>query len=157
MPAKAQLLKNYWRVIEPMIASATPVAIGRYLPIDVLEMVDKGTVQGWLVVETTKLTFTILAVIVTQIVNYPRRKGLLIFLCAGKEMHRWFDLARNELLRFAKGNGCDHWELEGRKGWSRRMNMKERAIVMTEEFESMNKKGGDEITSLSTGKGGSDV
>ncbi len=135
-----------------MIASATPVAIGRYLPVDVFEMVDRGSAQGWLVVETTKLTVNILAVIVTQIQSFPRRKGLLIFLCAGKEMHRWFDLARNELLKIRQSQWLlitGNWK--DRKGWSRRMNMRERAIVMTEDFNTMI---GSE---LSAGTGGCDV
>lgn len=54
---------------------------------------------------------------VTEIVVYPKRKVLNVFLAAGK-MDQVLDF-EDSAIEFAKANGCNAMSLAGRKGWAR--------------------------------------
>lgn len=54
---------------------------------------------------------------VTEIVVYPRRKTLHIFL-AGGEMDQIVDMD-GSAAEFARANGCDGMSICGRRGWVR--------------------------------------
>lgn len=72
---------------------------------------------------------------VTEIVVYPKKKVLHIFL-AGGEMNQILDFEESA-IQFAKNNGCTALTLAGRKGWSRvhkDRGWKDAHVVMTKEF-----------------------
>ena len=72
---------------------------------------------------------------VTEIVVYPNKKVLHVFLAGGKleqitDMHK-------DAVQWAKAQGCDGMTLSGRKGWLKILNKdgwKEQQIVMAKEF-----------------------
>ena len=53
----------------------------------------------------------------TEIVSYPQKKVLHIFL-AGGEMDQIVDMD-SSAVEFAKMNGCTGMSIAGRKGWAR--------------------------------------
>jgi hypothetical protein len=60
--------------------------------------------------------------IVTQIVTYPQKKVLYIFLAGGK-MEQLFDL-ESEITSWAIKQGCQATEFSGRKGWLKPLTKK---------------------------------
>lgn len=72
---------------------------------------------------------------VTEIVVYPNKKVLHVFLAGGKleqitDMHA-------DAVKWAKTQGCDGMTLSGRKGWVKILNKdgwKEQQVVMAKEF-----------------------
>jgi hypothetical protein len=115
-------LAYHWRRIEPMFASALQFAVGRYEPIDLLVLAGRGVYQGWFIEEDApgngKLP-KIIAVVLTTLVVYPRRKCCSIFLIAGDRMAEWIDDLVETMATYAREQGCDHLEGQGRNGWGR--------------------------------------
>ena len=59
------------------------------------------------------------SVIVTEIVDYPKRAVCRIWL-AGGEMDELIE-AEKSIVEWAKSHGCDGMEIIGRKGWERQL------------------------------------
>jgi hypothetical protein len=54
---------------------------------------------------------------VTQILNYPQMKILLVLLLGGNDFIKWRDEVDEVLLKFGKEHNCKYVEFFGRKGW----------------------------------------
>lgn len=81
---------------------------------DVVESIYKGHMQLWPAEESC---------LVTELVNYPRKKVLHIFLGGGKldeilGMHA-------DVIQWAKAQGCDSLTMSGRKGWTKALKSHE--------------------------------
>ena len=61
------------------------------------------------------------AVMVTEIVCYPRLKRLRVVLIGGHEMDKWLPVVMESLDRFKEQTGCDGIELLGRRGWVKQL------------------------------------
>lgn len=74
------------------------------------------------------------SVIVTEITEYPRRRGCRIFLAAG-DMDELVNRMEPDVVEWAKGQDCDHMEIIGRRGWRRVLNdYREPAAILTKEI-----------------------
>jgi len=72
---------------------------------------------------------------VTEIVVYPKRKVLHVFLAGGK-MEQILDFEESA-AEFAKLNGCNGMTLAGRKGWARvhrNRGWKEQFVTLSKEI-----------------------
>ena len=90
----------------PWIESALALSGGTHLFQDVVECVKLGTMQFW---NAPK------GCMVTEILNYPRKKVFHIFL-AGGNLAQIKDFS-DSAIHFAKLNGCTAMSLAGRRGW----------------------------------------
>lgn len=73
------------------------------------------------------------SVIVTEIIQYPQKRVLNVFLAAG-ELGPILD-AVPDLEAFAKDMKCDWIELTGRRGWLRKLNgWRPKSVTMTKEI-----------------------
>ena len=90
---------------------------GRYLPVDILDLLLKRDAQLWIVWDDG-----VVAAIVTQIVVYPRLKELHILGIGGIDRKSWHDDAEAVLANFAKEKGCKVMASGGRRGWLRVLN-----------------------------------
>jgi len=93
---------------------------GRYTEEDVLNEIDAGTVDLWLIYAETRRGpvgfFT------TNIVTYSHTKRLALVHLAGEEGHLNSEVMAKvfEVLeRFAKDAGCEGLEFVGRLGWNK--------------------------------------
>lgn len=94
---------------------------------DIVKGISEGRMQLWPAER---------GVMVTEIVVYPRRKMLNIFL-AGGDLDQLLDMG-DDMRAWAKAQGCDGAMLTGRKGWARVMKnhgWREKWITMTTEIE----------------------
>jgi hypothetical protein len=92
----------------PWIADALKYSGGTHTPVDVAESILKGKMQLWPGEE---------ACAVTEIVVYPNKKVLHVFLAAGK-MENIVDMQKSA-EEWGKAQGCTAMTIAGRKGWSR--------------------------------------
>ena len=116
MPSADQLARQ-WPLIEPLLKKATQRWYA-YEPIDVLARILAGHPLGlWTVVEDTKLV----AVIVTEIRQYPRCRSLEVLFVAGQgnAVKRWYEPVLEALDRQAEAAGCNDIVAFGRRGWAR--------------------------------------
>ena len=91
---------------------------------DVRELVESGKAQFW---------YDITAAVVTEILQFPRKRVLHCWLAAGD-----YDGIRRieaRVIPWAKESGCDEMQIVGRMGWRRRLkDYTERAVVLTKEI-----------------------
>jgi len=92
----------------PWIADALAYSGGTHEVTDVIQGILKGTMQLWPGPE---------ACAVTEIVVYPNRKVLHVFLAAGK-MEGIVDM-QESAEQWGKLQGCTAMTIAGRKGWAR--------------------------------------
>lgn len=73
------------------------------------------------------------SVIVTEIVDYPKRAVCRIWL-AGGEMDELIE-AEKSIVKWARSHGCDGMEIIGRKGWERQLkDYKPASTVLIKEI-----------------------
>ena len=92
----------------PLIEAALEYSGGTHDFIDVAEGIYKGTMQLW---PTPK------GCIVTEIVVYPRKRMLNVFL-GGGELDQILDM-HQDVIQWAKAQGCTALTMTGRAGWKK--------------------------------------
>ena len=92
----------------PWIEAALEYSGGTHDFIDVAEGINKGTMQLW---PTPK------GCIVTEIVVYPRKRMLNVFL-GGGELDQILDM-HQDVIQWAKAQGCTALTMTGRVGWKK--------------------------------------
>lgn len=90
------------------IESALERSAGTHTFDDVVHSISLGTMQFWPAPKGCA---------VTEIVTYPKKKVLHIFLAAG-ELEQIIDMD-SSAVEFARINGCTGMSIAGRKGWSK--------------------------------------
>jgi hypothetical protein len=106
-------LANAWPIIEPMLARATRRIRG-YEPIDVLRLVMLGQQSMFLVRDQGRL----IAVVVTEVRQFPRCRILEVPFIAGQGVRRWWRLVLDTLDAHADALGCVDIVGWDRKGWA---------------------------------------
>jgi hypothetical protein len=120
MPVKVSLVQRdrvdmVWPVVSPIVAmSQRRVANDTGLD-DIHDGLISGGQQLWLVTVGDKLT----AVIVTMIIQHPRRKILHLSHIAGMHMKSWVREALDVMRDVAAQTGCAAIEANGRLGWAK--------------------------------------
>lgn len=93
---------------KPWIEAALEYTGGTHLFEDIVSSIAKGQMQLWPAPR---------GCIVTEIVVYPRKKVLNIFL-AGGELDQILDMD-HDVKAWAKSNGCTAAQMSGRMGWKK--------------------------------------
>ena len=94
--------------IQDWIEAALEYSGGTHVYQDIVDAIGEGRMQLWLGERGCA---------VTEIVVFPRKKVLHVFLAAG-EMDQLFDMI-DDATEWAKGHGCTAMTLAGRPGWQR--------------------------------------
>ena len=93
---------------KPWIEAALEYCNGTYLWEDVVQNIAEGKMQFWPAPR---------GCMVTEIVVYPRKKVLNIFL-AGGELDQILDM-NDDVREWAKSHGCEAAIISGRIGWKK--------------------------------------
>lgn len=63
---------------------------------------------------------TIKGIAITQDLQYPLGKSVMVFLLAGKEMHQWYENLHESLVNYAKLNGMKWIDACAREGMGKK-------------------------------------
>ena len=100
-----------WAMLEPALARSRGMTTLGQLK----QECGSGKGQLWFVMADRT---QVLAVAVTEILQYPAKRMFSVAWCAGTQMRRW--LAYFEVfIDLAKSQDCDGIEVHGRRGWER--------------------------------------
>lgn len=113
----AFMAEENWGQISPFIERVIKkMELGDYLdPEDILESINRQDMQLWIVpAEGDK---SIDAVIVTQILSYPKCRVFDLYLVAGDNMRSWVHEAMGILKGYGRSEGCKFIRGFGREGW----------------------------------------
>ena len=107
-------LANRWHEVAPLLERATS-RTGCYEPIDVLQLAMAGRFGVWL----CEIGGELVAAVVTEVAQYPRRRACEIVFCGGTRMREWVETVVETIDRHARDCGCSHVAILGRSGWVR--------------------------------------
>ncbi len=109
-------LDQVWHEVKPLLQLAiNKTADGKYESSDVYEAIKAKDMQLWIAFDDEGLC----AILVTQIICFPRKKVLRLVFTAGERFEDWLHLF-DEIKNFAKHHGCESVEGYGRPGWEKK-------------------------------------
>ena len=106
-----------WAEAGPLVESAFRRDDGRFDMDEVLASLKEGRRQLWIAFEDGS---RVSCALVTQIDVYPRRKVFRVFAIGGRLPAEWRRIL-GDLEHLAMEQGCTLSEIEGRKGWLRKL------------------------------------
>lgn len=107
-------LARRWPEIEPILRRATRFNGGRCEPIDLLQAAMRGEIGIYLIEDDG-----LLGAVAVKVVQYPRKRELLIDHIAGRGLAEWWPLLVAEMDRVARERECGGIMAYGRPGWVR--------------------------------------
>jgi len=105
-----------WNDVVPLIEKALQHAEGELVPDDIKKHLDTSELRLWVALENKD----VIAAMVTEIVQYPRKKIVRVITLAGKDMSMWYDFLPM-LEGYAIRSGCSSLEAWTRKGMTRKL------------------------------------
>jgi len=105
-----------WDKVEKFAEKAANYTYGRYTADDIYDCIKEQDYQMWVAYDAQKV---FKGLVVTSIVNYPKRKLLAMHFCGGEELKLWKSPMLALLRKFGADSGCDGIESTGRPGWAK--------------------------------------
>lgn len=90
---------------------------GRYLPEDILRALLDAKARLWVAWNVRESTID--AAVVTETIDFPRKRELRIWLVGGRNMRGWVKAAEEMIEAFARAEGCAFLTGSMRRGWLR--------------------------------------
>ena len=125
-------IEGAWPAVKHMVEAALSDSLGRLDADDVLELLRDGGMQLWAMV-TADGEPEVVAVLVTEIIDYPRKRVLDLALMGGARMDLWLS-ALPVLEQWAAQQGIHQLQIHGRRGWARATGYPERGAVLVKEI-----------------------
>lgn len=110
-------LDEVWPVLTPFLLKALKHADGKYALEDIKDAIREAMMQLSIIIDHEH---NIHAVIVTQFVEYPRKKIMLFVLVSGIKFSEW-QHTLDDFIKAAKKFGADSVEAYGREGWGEKL------------------------------------
>ena len=137
------LIGSVWKRSEEVLKKLEPMNDGRFELADILHMLLSGQQHMWVVWDEDQENDPVIGVVVTEIIEYPRKRLIAVQYLAGERLDEWFHETEIMIASWGKVSGCHGMEMSGRRGWSRRLkkeNWTERYVIMTKNFEDFEDK-----------------
>ena len=122
-----------WPAAKHFVEQALAESSGRINADDVLEQLQSGGMQLWMLVAAEGEP-EIVAVLVTEIISYPRKTVLDLSLMAGDRMDLWLE-ALPLLEQWAFEQGADQVQIHGRSGWARVAGLRRKSFENVQGYE----------------------
>jgi hypothetical protein len=107
-------IDQVWVDIETYIEGAAKYTHGRYTADDIRQTFKEGGQQLWIAYDDK-----IYGAVITEIVEYPQMRALIMHFTGGIELLKWKDEMLSVLRSFAKDANCKTIESFGRTGWKK--------------------------------------
>ena len=132
-----QFVGPIWSQVEPLLDKLIVRSDERFEAIDILHDLLINKQQLWIVWDEEK-DYKIVAMLTTEVFEYPRKRNLVAQNCAGSRLDEWFDDIYKSIKSFAESIGCDGVEIIGRKGWVpsfKKRGWKEEFVIMSKNLD----------------------
>ena len=113
---EAEDIDLVWDEVYQLIEKALMYAEGELVPDDIKKHLDTGDLRLWVALSGKN----VLASMVTEIIQYPRKKIVRVITLAGKDMDLWYDFLPM-VEGYAIRNGCSSLEAWTRRGMTRKL------------------------------------
>lgn len=116
-PVPSSRMSEVWPLAKNLIRDALEYADNKFALEDIFFHLRHMDMQLWLVIDELD---AIKGAIVTQIIQYPNKKVLLIMLISGVKFDDWSHFL-SDFIAFAKDHNCQSLEGYGRAGWEKKI------------------------------------
>jgi hypothetical protein len=110
-----EYVDSCWGQIEEYLKGAADYTHGRYEVNDIYWAIVDYDHHLWIAFDDQQIK----GAVVTNIVNYPRKRYLCMSFCGGVELDKWKDPMLKMLQHWAFDNYCDGIEATARPGWAK--------------------------------------
>ena len=109
-----------WQAALPYLHKSIAESPVRLSADDFLRLIDTAQMQLWLGTEHSQTQ----AAMITELVDYPLVKVCRAIHLGAENgaVQPFLKVAFNEVMRWARANGCNRFELVGRLGWQRMLS-----------------------------------
>lgn len=104
-----------WKDVEKYLEGAAEYTHGRYEVDDIYDAIMDYDHQLWIAFDDQGIK----GAVVTNFVQYPKKKYLCMTFCGGVELSDWKDPMLKLLQHWAHDNHCDGVEATARMGWTK--------------------------------------
>ena len=101
--------------IHDYLEKSAKYTYGRFTADDIKQNLLTTNKQLWVAYKNVQ----IYGFVVTEVVNYPKMKTLMMHFTGGVHLNKWKNDMLKTLQAFAKETNCDVIESYGRKGWGK--------------------------------------
>jgi hypothetical protein len=105
-----------WEAATPFLQKAIDLNRGEFDIDDIYQAIKAKDMQLWGIHDGE-----LKAVMVTEIIIYPKLKRLRVVLNGGILIDTWLDVVMETLDRFKEAHGCKDVEILGRRGWVKKL------------------------------------
>ena len=109
-------LDKYWPLVERQLVSELEYADGKFNLKSIKDGLKLTELQLWVVKQGDEISMSV----VTQLVNYPAKKVMLILFLGGENFDEFKHLA-SMIFEFAEYWECESVEIYGRTGWKKKL------------------------------------
>jgi len=113
---EAENIDMVWDDVVPLIEKALRHAEGELIPEDIKKHLESENLRLWVALKDKN----VIAAMVTEIIQYPRKRIVRVITLAGKDMGLWYDFLPM-LEGYAIRHGCSSLEAWTRKGMTRKL------------------------------------
>lgn len=124
-------VRRVFPLVEKYIADALVFTHGAWEPSDVCDACEAGRMQLWLASRGDD----VLAAVVSEVTNFPRRRIVSVPFIGGKELRSWFRKMLATVEAWSKEMGCDGMQGGARRGWGKLANMEEVGVVLWKTYD----------------------
>jgi len=132
-----QFVGPIWSQVEPLLGRLIAKSNERFKAIDILHDLLVNKQQLWIIWDEEQ-DYKIIAMLTTEVFEYPRKRNLVAQNCAGSRLDEWFDDIYKSIENFAETIGCDGVEIIGRKGWVpsfKKKGWKEEFVILSKNLK----------------------
>ena len=110
-------IADVWEDIQGYVKNCAKFTYGRFTEQDILRDVLSKDQQLWVSFDTE--TKVIVGFLITEVVEYPQVKMLVMHFTGGQDFKSWVPDGLPKIQKFARDNGCIKLESYGRAGWEK--------------------------------------
>lgn len=130
LPVAQEHVRRVFPLCERYVADALVFTHGAFEPSDICDACERGDMQLWLATRDDE----VLAAVVSEITNYPRKRVVGVPFIGGKEMGAWFPLMLETIEAWSKEMGCVGMQGGARRGWAKLAKMEEVGCILWKSY-----------------------
>lgn len=131
LPVAPEHVRRVWPLVDKYVADAVIFTRGAFESSDVCALCERGAMQLWLATRGDE----VLAALVSEITDYPRKRIVGVPFIGGKDLRAWFRKALHTIEAWSKEMGCVGMQGGARRGWGKLAKMEEVGCLLWKNYD----------------------
>lgn len=131
LPVAPHHVAGVWPLCEKYVNDALGFGAGCFEAEDIRKFCEKGNMQLWTAVRGND----VIAAVITEITDYPRKRVVSVPFIGGRALRSWFRKMLYEIESWSKEMGCVAMQGGARRGWGKLAKMKETGVVLFKDYD----------------------